>query len=129
MNEQLITFETAKLAKLKGFDKFNEACETGYHPDTGAVLGKPFWDRFCNDKRSVGRPSQSLLQKWLREVHKIDVIASPIDDKYECRIISNRVKGTHIDTPFDYCTSPWLYGTYEEALEKGLQEALNLLQT
>jgi hypothetical protein len=48
MQEELITLETAKLAKEKGFDYFNGIYKTQ-------------------------RSTQSLLQKWLREIHKIDI--------------------------------------------------------
>ena len=72
MTDELIQFETAKLAKEKGFDLMHE-CKDGFHPDTGEVLSPTFWDYVLGDKRLVGRPTQSLLQKWLREVHELDI--------------------------------------------------------
>ena len=65
--------------------------------------------------------SQSLLQKWLREEHKIHIVIMP------CIIPSNEVK-YYIFTgklKWDWAE---LFDTYEEALEVGLQEALKLVK-
>ena len=60
-------------------------------------------------------PTQSLLQKWFREEHGIDVYCMPVgDDSYKWY---NNI-ASH---------NPVLTGTYEEALEVGLQEALKLI--
>ena len=71
----------------------------------------------------VSAPSQSLLQKWLREKHNIHVWCELLDRKniYRAKVCDN---------------SPSLkyYGfwddkrSYEEALEIGLQEALKLIK-
>jgi hypothetical protein len=66
MKEQLISFETAVLAKEKGFKDFTTSfC---YHKD------KETW---CNTidvikSKRVFAPTQSVLQKWLFEVYKIN---------------------------------------------------------
>lgn len=56
-----------------------------------------------------------LLQKWLREVHKINVYCIPSD--FEEGAWYNNI-ASH---------NPVFIGTYEEALEIGLQEALKLI--
>lgn len=60
--EDIISFETAKLAKEKGFDSNNEI----YHFEDIKILGI--------------FPTQSLLQKWLREKHDIHIVIKPFFD-------------------------------------------------
>jgi hypothetical protein len=141
MKEQLISFETAKLAKEKGFDGIcdylwnfprSNKLETCKHKNS--ELNK--------DKAWYSAPTQSLLQKWLREKHSIHVYPlmqrewSYSEDKLEfeeyiCMIFS--LKDTPDKTILPYvealdfdCTIH--ESTYEKALEKGLQEALKLIK-
>ena len=105
MEDTRITFETAKLAKEKGCNLEN--CTCGGYPDC-----------ICSDKRI----SQSLLAKWLREKHDIDVIINTYrnqNQKYYRYFISEKSK--------DVIKSEEYYDTYEEAFEIGLQEALQNL--
>ena len=107
MEEQLISFETAKLAKEKGCNLEN--CTCGGYPDC-----------ICYDKRI----SQSLLAKWLREKHGIDILVQ--------RDFSNGIK-KYILTPCFDKPIPKGYesvekNNYEEAYEIGLQEALKLIK-
>ena len=106
MEEQSISFETAKLAKEKGCNLEN--CTCGGYPDC-----------ICSDKRI----SQSLLAKWLREKYDIDVIINTYrnqNQKYYKYFISEKSK--------DVIKSEEYYNTYEDALEIGLQEALKLIK-
>ena len=101
LKEQLISFETAKLAKEKGCNLEN--CTCGGYPEC-----------ICSDKRI----SQSLLAKWLREKHNIHLIAYKninIDGYDWCYITTDGI--TNINS----------YKTYEEAYDIGLQEALKLI--
>lgn len=112
MKEQLITFETAKLAKEKGF-------------------------RLLVDFES-SYPTQSLLQKWLREKHNIDVVISPERYSNGVNYLVQAQKwdlnaDPEVNLNFVIKGSCWYndnheYPTYEEALEKGLQEALKLIE-
>ena len=106
MKEKLIEFETAKLAKEKGFTNFN--C---------------FWPDDC---LTIGRPTQSLLQKWLREVHNIEVISWPHFKRlsYGCDVYHYTTKNSNGFTTIELNPSK----TYEDALELGLQEALKLIK-
>jgi len=111
--EEKIKFETAKLAKEKGFDW--EVTE-GFTKDGRIFIcskSSGFFPKECR------RPTQSLLQKWLREVHNIHVFATLFSypNEYDsCIYIKDKepiIKGINF--------------TYEEALETGLQEALKLI--
>jgi hypothetical protein len=110
MKEQLISFETAKLAKEKGFD--NDSAN--YYVTSGRL-------NVVNGEDMFDAPTQSLLQKWLREKHDINVVASATVNMwfYNSEYIST---GKLIVS-----TSEQSYDTYEDAIEKGLQEALKLI--
>lgn len=137
LREKLISFETAILAKEKGFknacDRFvNKDNEYIFMPDLLYPNNSEFSHNSEEDpevvewkelmKTLVLAPTQSLLQKWLREVHKISI---KIDDYYT----NSRVRfdynvcelGSQEDNPVG------IFETYEEALENGLYQALLLL--
>jgi hypothetical protein len=99
MEEQLITKETAVL---------------------GESIGYPFYTY-------PNVPTQSLLQKWLREVHNIYVstresLAITGELEYVCT-----VNGKYINHGIKYKPIN-RFDTWEEALEIGLQEALKLIE-
>lgn len=113
MKDELITKETAILAKDKGFN-LEEPCRCGGFPECICEQCKP--DDY------VYQPTQSLLQRWLREVHKIHIEIinfNPGDGttRYEIDIC--------VPNEEDKCFHN--KGTYEEVLEIGLQKALNLI--
>lgn len=130
--EDLISNETAKLAKEKGFDWIVDYL---YSPTEREepISCTDNWNKY---KNSYSLPTQSLLQKWLRKIGDIYVSINTItefrtysddpgDDEYipvhKFRIIKN------IDN-YKYDVIEWSgsYESYEEALEKGLQEGLKL---
>lgn len=121
MEDTLINFETAKLAKEKGFtDDIS-----GYYDEKG-ILQKHFGliRAFCK------APTQSLLQKWLREVHKINVSSDLWDYLGEKQLCTYQYNILKIDPNSDYIKShkPKPGTSYEEALETGLQKALKLIK-
>lgn len=124
MKEELISFKTAKLAKEKGF---KEECLHFYCKNsTCNHLIKPYKYSFevdtnleSEDNFGYGltwsAPTQSLLQKWLREKCNIHITIwyNELTEKYR------------IDTPENLDGIE--YSTYEQALEEGLYEALKLI--
>ena len=135
MEEQLISFETAKLAKEKGF-------KLGSGWQIRSLFNIKDGETFCEKtietpEYACERCTQSLLQKWLREVHNchVEVIFhSPLDDSYITKdnlryCFEVNYYGKNFNIPFtdDEDYSGYDYLTYEEALEKGLQEALKLI--
>ena len=97
--EQLITFETAKLASEKGYSPI--------------LLGDSFKDKL---------PTQSLLQQWLFKKHNLWVAVFQDQDKFDFDITSTKDKTLHFELEDIYP-----YNLPNEALEKGLQEALKLI--
>lgn len=135
MEEQLVSFETAKLAKEKGLDL--EFCNKGWHGDFGDLeldsypfLGtySYYTSIYCNNKEEhqIQRTTQSLLQKWLREVHNIILIVAPIHETEESKSLIKY--WYYILDVEDVSDDEVFYGTWEEALELGLQEALKLVK-
>lgn len=123
MEDQLITFDTAKLAKESGYN-----ISSIFHYD---ILGNKWaydsgnrLDR-VNDNSIIYAPTQSLLQRWLREKHNfhISIGLNLHGDNPKSFWISfeNLLKGSIIDV------KEHDYTTYEEALEIGLVEALKLI--
>lgn len=104
MEEQLILSETAKLAKEKGFN----------------IRDPKYW---------YPNVTQSLLQKWLREVHKVLVFPfiawNLITWGYNIHFIDSKDVYEELDKRVYHGAN---YKSYEEALESGLQEALKLIK-
>ena len=125
MEDTRITFETAKLAKEKGFPQEPNRLKIPYYNYKGEFKGdvkdwlrKYLREEDTSDVESVSAPTQSLLAKWLREEHNIHLIAYKninIDGYDWCYITTDGI--TNINS----------YKTYEEAYEIGLQEALKLI--
>jgi hypothetical protein len=141
MEDTLISFETAKLAKEKSFDlptwyyfnvdnKIDETIPEGFSGLKNEIWQSNTVNKYSNNKTAYNyyqcsAPTQALLQKWLRDIHNIHVVLLPNDEGlYGFAItIANR---NHTDSnrfELDEIT-----GNYEEALEKGLQEALKLIK-
>ena len=101
MEEQLVSFETAKLAKEKGFDL---KIENNYFA-----------------KSEFPAPTQSLLQKWLRENYQLHItIYSSSQESWMYRI-------TRPHQDFDEGLYDEDFENYEECLEHALQETLKLI--
>lgn len=151
MKEQLITFDTAKLAKEKVFDlgvnqsyiiykesyKYDDdpnhresynvgdiEINTHYHVNNckGIDLSNELYEAYS-------APTQSLLQKWLREVHAIHI---------QIQVLGQFVNGKNkfYSQVIEFGENKWISKlisektkfTYEEALEIGLQESLKLIK-
>lgn len=130
MKEQLIAYETAVLAKEKGFDYWTEdfffnGKEEG-HWDEGCPVSFDGEDYYIiphdKSKDIVNRPRQALLQKWLREEKEIYVFVEPITVgiKYGWKVFLNKGDWTNVHETY-------LEKTYEKALEEGLKQALELI--
>jgi len=150
MQAQLISFETAKLAKKKGFDI---PCTTFYSPLKDWQLKSKVWNKYAINKegfaphicsnghyciygmektyhnsqwvnKNISAPTQALLQKWLRDIYGIFVNIIPTVKGSEPTIVKHfyfTIIGKVNNNKTD------IYKTYEETLEIGLQKALKLI--
>lgn len=123
MTEELVTLETAKLLKEKGF---NEPCMIAMNIEDGRQYGT----NRTNSELPIkvcSHPTQSVAQKWLRETKNIHICI------YNCACgygyeISKADNGTHITSSvYEGTNDGSKWDIYEEALEAGLQEALKLI--
>jgi hypothetical protein len=143
MEDQLVSLETAKLAKEKGF---NIQCREGYYEteehtleigrggdcnfpyQAPRVLSKSCQDNYT--KIIAEAPTKSLLQKWLREVHNIIVevwFDETQTDGFPWLIGSILVENVCINDE-NHSLFGTYFDNYEEALEIGLKEAVNLVK-
>lgn len=125
MTDTLIKFKTAKLAHEKGFNIDTEyyypPVEEGY---AFKDLDFPSWQSTKPDDY-YSAPTQSLLQRWLREL-PTSIIVTPKTDFVAWEV--------EISRPDEHTINIWknqsgqLLRSYEEALEEGLKEALKLIE-
>lgn len=129
MTDELIGFEIAKLAKEKGF---NENCDWFYNK-VGKKSYATHYDATPNNKLDedtwfssgnifyCSAPTQSLLQRWLREVHKCHISIAPYTSK-------GKLMFSYVVQYSGICKSGDNFDTYELALEEGLKQGLNLIK-
>ena len=152
MEEQLISFETAKLAKEKGFNIFteywyNKDREKCFIEHSDYCLSDYFDFKELYNGRIIAKegiifdPTQSLLQKWLREKHNIHVEINfmsrtlPFHDGYFIILrgigyelnLDNDSQGNYRPILSEIHGGYEIFDSYEEALEIGLQEILKLI--
>ena len=109
MTEELVTLETAKLLKEKGF------LQRKYFINVSTLHN-------CYKYLSV--PPQSVVQGWLRETKDLHIEISYMYENYwiyDILTIPNHDLVGLSDRPIIH------YKSYEEALEAGIQEALKLI--
>lgn len=134
-NEVLITFKTAKLAKEKGFNWDTLHCFTDEgsiqyssgDEDDNEFYNHNIWDDFS-------APSQSVLQKCLRENHGIHIVIIPTGTSHwtykTLRVIAEidndvirGLKSVDSLPPYkEVCGFD--FNTFEDALEDALYELL-----
>lgn len=131
MKEDLITYDTAKLAKEKGFD-LESSCRSFYTKPRSKMFGVDEHGRtypmkntskklyFMGDHAALNyknvmlAPTQSPLQKWLREEHNIIVLVhKPVG--YMCTVNGRSLGEKSL-------------ASYEDVLEQGLYEGLKLIK-
>ena len=131
MEDTRITFETAKLAKEKGFYQEPNRRKVPYYNYKGEFNGdvtdflrKYLREEDTSEVESVSAPTQSLLAKWLRERYNIHV-TSQIGNLDFINTYHYDIR--YIDKNKFICKVKGNFKTYEEALETGLYQALLLL--
>jgi hypothetical protein len=121
MKETLVSLETAKLLKEKGFDwkvihhyRGNDLLHNGIFYNFNCPKEQELWNIELTSACTL-----SLAQQWLREVHNIHIWIIPISlTNYEYYYF----KGTgYTYSKYDD------YKTYEQALEAGIIAGLKLI--
>lgn len=141
MENTLVSFEVAKLAKEKSsiipcFHLFIEkqgiieelGCENITHiEDNGnkTNYGNCFWYRNIYNNHTYLRPTQCLLQKWIREKYDIHITIKILSSGKFLLYINHFNLDT--DSFLEY-TNGEKYLNYEQALEVALFEALKIIK-
>lgn len=147
MKDKLIEFNTAVLLKDKNFDiyvnnsftlflKTNKSDNPSFATKKGEIeedsdyfKNNAVGDHSNKNYTRYARPTQSLLQAWLREVHKIIIFIDPL---LVSSINKEGIRFSYYITDYAQIIkeSDNLLGylTYEEALENALIQGLNLIK-
>lgn len=131
MQEQLISLETAKLACEKGFTENVDFCYDSEEKNIEDPYVHNIGDLSGDDE--LYAPTQSLLQKWLREVHNTHIQVYTMErwletnNNMEIYFEVNLKIGNNLNGISNVKSNMLEFNYYEEALEAGLQTALNLL--
>lgn len=125
IQEDYVSFETAKLLKEKGFD---ECCYVKYKYvkefDDYFQTTEYVYDGF--EKYYYPCPTLQIVTKWLREVHSLylDITTSFSQDgicyTFSCSNTMDLIQGTKGSSYHEY-------QTYEEACEAGIRYTLENL--
>ena len=137
MNEDYVSFETAKLLKEKGFD---ENCSRSYVKDKLAVsqgFNNSYYTTMYSDAsyRPVSAPTLQMAMKWLREKHGLNVYALAVwkDVEIQYGDWEEAVVGYDwVVESLSYNNSPKTstgkpFRTYEQACEAGIKYCLENL--
>jgi len=145
-HDKLVSVEVAMLALKAGYPGNSPECYTiqdGVPKEKASIMDE--WSGLIGEGWSYlcDRPTQSALQKWIRETHAITVESNflPNIQKYRCLYkpksiipkdlrqpgMSNKEFHAAVHLAIDKYYGKDSYDTYEEALETGLGEALKII--
>ena len=124
IKEELISLETAESANDKGFGIITNE----YYSSSTKVTSVSY--------NELPAPTQSLLQRWLREKHNIHIEIYSITTKINGYYVVLRGIGFELNLDKDEQGNFYpiieglgyrVFNTYEQALEAGLQKGLELI--
>jgi len=120
MKEEFVDYETAKLAYEKGFTVFTEY---EYREDTLNNIELCHKSNCIHDHiiNRCSVPTQSLLQKWLRDVHNFNITILCVNKQRKYIYVIPEITNKEVNHGIEYIN-------YEEALKEGLSKALELIK-
>ena len=125
MIEELVTLETAKMLKEKGFNMY---CSFTFREDGNYYYSQTSY--IANSSlpaNNYSAPRLYIAQKWLRETKNLHICIIKDASGYSYDICKED-NGTHIaEGIFKGPNDGGQWDTYEEALEAGIFEALKLI--
>ena len=123
MENKIVDYKTAKIAKHKGF-WLQDILDCYFYTVHSPYPRKYEYGRVEPDENTILAPTQSLLQKWLRE--KFNIIVTAFTD-----FVTWQVEIIHPDLEnpfyFDFDDNGDYMNSYEDALELGLQKGLEII--
>lgn len=129
MKDELISYSTLKLALEKGFIQPTDYFLTEVTQNYVDARGDKTPDTYSVVKKVKKRipVTQSLLQRWLREEHNMHADIC-FNKGLGYRVwLTDAKEDVKVVTPLGE-SSTLFFKTYEEALERELFEALNLIK-
>ncbi len=130
MKEELVSFPTALLAKEKGFEEntecyYREDKSRNYAQYYDSTPNNKDLEWFSGNQKSkpvCTCPTQSFLQRWLREVYGFHItIHYHKTGKFNVSVEDSAENNYSVELFGEF------FNTYEEALEAGLTVTLNSL--
>lgn len=121
IEESFVSFDTAKMLKEAGFDVPCLYCYTsdGEKEETRIPLNHNFGSDYS-------RPTQALAARWLRESRHYVICAwLAVEEKKWFYAYGDT---DDMFLTYDYAISDSIYETYEEAMEAGLKNCLELIK-
>jgi len=133
IEEQFVSFETAKMLKEAGFNipcrGIYVADRTGHYEfreyDNKQTTNDLCWDSEDGFQYEYLAPTQSLAEKWLREVHNVAIYSLYDDDMEQWFYFIDAFTKNPVINGFQSGSE---YDDYESAFEGGLQEAIKLIK-
>ena len=125
IEEQYVSFETAKLLKEAGFDV---PCMSYYEFEDGEVVRKDSIgssDYNAYEDTVCSRPTQALAARWLREVYNVAIYSLYDDDMEQWFYVVDAFTKNPVINGFQSGSE---YDDYESAFEDGLREAIKLIK-
>ena len=121
VEEQFVSFDTAKMLKEAGFDVpcFNQYTERGtiWHCDCP--------ENFNKSQCATSCPTQALAERWLREVYNVAIYSLYDDDMEQWFYVVDAFTKNPVINGFQSGSE---YDDYESAFEDGLREAIKLIK-
>ena len=122
IEEQFVSFDTARLLKEAGF---NAPCYAQYS-EKGVQWDASYPDNFNADEFGYSCPTQALAARWLREAHNLHVFACieyPTGKGFYC------IADTTAPCAREGMNMPEAnHDTHEGAMEAGIQEAIKFIK-
>ena len=133
IEEQFVSFDTARMLKEAGFDVPCRGVyvtdRIGYYEFRENDNKKTADDLWRNTRDGFQyeylAPTQALAARWLREVHHYAICVWFSKDHEKWFYAHGDMDDMAFDT--DYNISEFIFDSYEEAFEAGLQEAIKLI--
>lgn len=126
MIDKIINFETAKILYTKDFKELINGCYQNFESNDGKKIGDFLPMTNINNQfgELLSAPTQSLLQKWLREIHNIDISIFQTGLFNRCWFFNIYSKESRFAADLTQDSG----NNYEGALEKALVMGLNLIK-
>jgi hypothetical protein len=123
MQDQKISYDTARLANLKGFDPEIKLRKNSHYSDLTKELDPLGTGGAAVVRHHYYAATQTSLAKWLRETHRIHVT---VFDEFEVYLtLISYYDKDNAKTEVWKHKGP--YFKFEEAMEHGLFNALNII--